>query len=83
MMESHLLSTALMNENNKVSTLDLSHSKIRTQGFVFVVLLKRLRFSVVNHLAISMPNLLNQEVQIRIEEGIIAFNKYIPRLMVY
>ena len=72
------LSTALMNEKNKVTLLNLWNNDIGTQSLV--ELLKSLRFSVMKYLIISNQEL-NREVRTMLDKCIIAFNKYIPRLV--
>ena len=73
------LSAALMNENNKVTRINLSINNIGPQGLTS--LLKSWRFSLVSHLKIANQKDLNQKVRGLLEEFSIAFSKYIPHLV--
>ena len=68
-----------MNENNKVTTLNLRNNKIGTKGLA--ALLKGMRFSWVNDLEIGDQRALHPEVKTILEEYVRAFKRYIPRLV--
>ena len=68
-----------MNENNKVTELNLLKNNIGTPGLA--ALLKSLRFSLVSHLEIGYQRGLNDEVETRLGKFVRAFNLYIPSLV--
>ena len=64
-----------MDEDNQVTSLNVTHNKIGTPGLA--VLLKSLRFSFASDLKIAIQKDLNQKVKRLLKRFINGFNKYI------
>ena len=72
------LSTALMNENNKVTTLSLDLKNVGTPGLASF--LKNVRFSLVNRLYTSSEDRLHHKARNPLRKFTNAFNQYLARL---